>query len=137
MGTGDFRLAASRVAGVTFVSRLSSWRRCMPRPPLTAASGNDSASYATLTSNSLETAPFGRFQIAIDWSAAPGNQMQFPDDGDFMFSVRDSLSNWKQIPAELIMGATPPTRLADDADQEVAARGVSHKRCRNCCAAVQ
>jgi len=124
MGTGDFRLAASRVAGVTFVSRLSSWRRCMPRPPLTAASGNDSASYATLTSNSLETAPYGSFQIAIDRSAAPGNHMQFPDDGDFMFSVRDSRSNGKQIPAELNMGATPPTRLADDAAQEVAARGL-------------
>jgi hypothetical protein len=91
-----------------------------------AASGNDNASYATLTSNGLETAPDGSFQITIDRSAAPGNHMQFPDDGVFMFSVRDSLSNWKQIPAELRMIATPSARIADDTDEKVAMRVVDH-----------
>jgi len=91
-----------------------------------AASGNDNASYATLTSNGLETAPDGSFQITIDRSTAPGNHMQFPDDGDFMFTIRDSLSNWKQIPAELSMVATPSARVADEPDEKVAARVVDH-----------
>ena len=91
-----------------------------------ATSGNDNASYATLTSNDLETAPDGSFQITIDRSSAPGNHMQFPDDGDFMFSVRDSLSNWKQIPAELSMVATPSARITEDADEKVAAGVVDH-----------
>ena len=91
-----------------------------------AASGNDNASYATLTSSGLETAPDGSFKITLDRSAAPGNHMQFPDDGDFMFSVRDSLSNWKQVPAKLSIVATRPAQIAEEPDDKVAARVVEH-----------